>query len=191
MGVPELTYHNVPLPALGINLPAAFAPATQELYFPVATVCEALRLEVRQQRARVNRDYPEYTEKLRLQTDGGPQELLCIEWTALGLWLATIHHEKTADEARKRLRAFRVAVMTAASLILQGKAEAMALTKPARQREANSLMLEHDSRLAALERAVFVGEPAETETGRISRCPNCGVALGVGSIDLWVVPERD
>ena len=188
MGVPDLTYHTVPLPTLGVELPAAFAPDAQRLYFPVATVCAALELDLKYHRGKVQREYKEFTERLRLPTAGGPQELLCIEWTALGLWLATIQGERTtSDTTRTRLRIFRSQVMAAASAILLGQAEAIALVEPrGRRRGATDLI---ETRLAQLERAVFVGEPAGEDDERIAACPHCGRPIRVSRVYLEAVSD--
>jgi hypothetical protein len=190
MGLPEKTYHRVPLSALGVELMAAFLPETQALWFPVATVCEALQLDLKYHRGKVQREYKELTDKLRLPTDGGPQEQICIEWTALAHWLSTIQGGKTtSDTTRGRLRTFRANVMAAASLILLGQVEAIALVERKRPRGANSVMLEHDARLAQLERAVFVGEPEEGADAdpRVGHCPYCGGAIAIDTQSIAFV----
>jgi len=191
MGVPALRYHRVTLPAFpGLELPAAFDSDTQRLWFPVATVCEALELEVRPQRARVQRDYAEHVDKFRLPTDGGPQTLLCVEYEALALWLATTQGSKSNARFRERLRFFRAQVMAAASDILMGRLQPVPLEerrRAARGSIAQALQLE--TRIEQLERAVFVGEPAEDDA-RISHCPYCGGAIRVTVGTLQVTPAQ-
>jgi hypothetical protein len=93
-----------------------------------------LQLDLKTQRAKVNRDYREYLSKRRLSTAGGLQELLCIEWEALAMWLANIQDQRTTHrDARRRLRAFRARVMAAASAILSGQAKDVPLEGPLRR----------------------------------------------------------
>jgi len=191
MSVPALLYHRVPLPAFpGLEFPAAFDPDAQRLYFPVATVCAALELEVRPQRARLQRDYADHVDKFRLPTDGGPQTLLCVEYEALALWLATAQSGKASARFRERLRLFRAQVMAAASDILMGRLQPIPMEerrRAARGSVAQALQLE--TRIEQLERAVFVGEPVEDDA-RFSHCPHCGGAIRVIVGTLQIAPAE-
>jgi hypothetical protein len=132
-----------------------------------------LGLDVRVQRRRAQRDFAEHVDKLTLRTNGGDQELVCLEYEALALWLATAQGSN-AD----------------ASDIMTGRLEPMTFDerrKVARGSVAGLL----EARLANLERAVFVGEPAGAgDDGRLSRCPACGVLLRVSDVILETVPEE-
>jgi hypothetical protein len=137
---------------------------------------------------RKRRDFGDHLAHMRLATAGGPQELLCIEYTALGLWLATIQEGRVTSRTRERLRLFRSAVMAAASEILMGR------IPPARPPQGRLEGLT-EQRLAHLERAVFVGEPDEAETSsgdsRAARCPHCGGALRVTVGTLQIAPGEE
>ncbi len=194
MGVPSLQFHRVEFSELGITLPAAFDPATQRLHFPVATSCAAIEVDVRTQRPRLQREYAEHLARIRLPTTGGPQELLCIEYEALGLWLATIQTQRVSDRTRSRIRYFRAQVMAAASDILLGRAHPLTLDERRQRRSARDgdtgLQLV-EGRVAALERAVFVGDPGEEDDAggetRSARCPHCGRPIKVTVGDLRIV----
>lgn len=176
MSVPTpYRYHRVELPAFpGIELPAAYDAEEQRLWFPIATVCSILELDVRVQRRRAQRDYAEHVDKLTLSTKGGMQELACLEYEALALWLATIGNSSNDSVIQERIKRLRRQVMAAASDIMTGKLQPVPFNE--RRRTGDSLV---KSRLAALERAVFVGEPTEQEGLRIAtyralsamRCP--------------------
>lgn len=87
------------------------------------------------------------------------------------------------------MRAFRARVMAAASAILSGQAKDVPLEGPLRRAGAITLMLQHDERLAQLERAVFVGEPLNEDDSRVGRCPHCGGAIRVTTVSFEAVPE--
>ncbi len=198
MGVPSLQYHCVALPAFpGLELPAAYDPAEQRLYFPVATVCSALEVDVRSQRARLQRDFAEHIIRMRLPTAGGVQELLCVEYEALALWLATIQAGKASERFRRRLREFRTQVMAAATDILMGRLQPVPLEDQRRGRASgrDTLLLQVEGRVAQLERAVFVGEPGEDDTDmgmtRHGRCPHCGGTIKVSVGTLQIAPDGE
>jgi hypothetical protein len=79
--------------------------------------------------------------------------------------------------------------MAAASAILSGRAKDVALEGQLRRAGAITLMLQHDERLAQLERAVFVGEPLNEDDSRVDRCPHCGGAIRVTTVSFEAVPE--
>lgn len=198
--LPTLRYHRIALPAFpGVEVPAAFDPDAQHLYFPVATVCAALELDARPQRARLRREFAEYVRELRLPTTGGAQDLLCVEYEALALWLATMQPSRVGERHRERIRLFRVQVMAAATDILTGRLQPVPLD--ARRRTGGngggmaSLLLQAEERIAALERVVFVGEPSEKESGVagagwVTPCPYCGGLLHVEMGVVEAVPDR-
>jgi hypothetical protein len=202
MALPDLQRHEVSLDALfpGVVLPCVYEPERGLIWFPVATVCERLSLDARSQRARVQREYPGHIEKFRLPTDGGPQELLCIEYEALALWIATAQDGKATPLAQERLRRFRALVMAGASDILLGRSTPMpfderrqrsrALAKEGEVSDQMGLLMEHDTRIGSLERAVFVGEPPEDD-GRVARCPHCGGAIRVTASSFNVVADHE
>jgi hypothetical protein len=181
---------------------ALYDPTTGRLWFPIATVCLALSLQARPQRARVQRDYPEHVEKLKVPTQGGPQDQVCIEYEALGLWIATAKDGKAGEEAQYRLNRFRALVMAGASDILLGiskpitfeerRAQSQRSLPPASPRALGdgygSLLAEHDTRIGSLERAVFVGEPEEDDS-RATSCPYCGGALRVFADSYQIVRD--
>lgn len=204
MAVPALQYHRVTFPAFpGVEMPAAYDQDAQRLYFPVATVCAALELDARPQRARLRREFAEHVRELRLPTAGGPQDLLCVEYEALALWLATMQTSRVGERHRDRIRTFRAQVMAAASDILMGRLQPVPLDT--RRNSGNSrgggmasLLLQAEERIAALERVVFVGEPpAERETAgtgaddvRVTPCPYCGGLLHISVGTVEAVPAH-
>jgi hypothetical protein len=187
MGDPDLQYYPVELAAFpGVELVAAYDDPEQRLWLPVATVCSMLGLDPRHQRQRVERDYAEHVEKFTLPTSGGPQELVRLEYEALGLWLATVQAGKTSTPVKAALKKFRAQVMAAASDILQGKLHPVTFDERRKSARAggNSLLLEYHNRLAALERAIFVGEDPRDDAGggvggrlHLGRCPRCQAQL--------------
>lgn len=192
MGGSGLQYYKPNFKVLGVELPAAFDPDTQQIHFPVASACTAIGVDVRWQRPRLLRDFAEHVTRLRLPTQGGPQELLCISYDALGLWLATIQAERTSERVRERIREFRRLVMAAASDILAGKLKPVPLNerrRAARGGVAEALQIE--SRLSAVERAVFVGEPTGEGNSRTCPCPYCGRPLLVNVETVTVVAAVD
>jgi len=193
MGVPDLQRHEIDLGAMfpGVVLPCVYDPATGRIWFPIATTCALLELDTRSQRARAQRDYAAHVDTYRLPTAGGPQELLCIEREALALWIATAQEGKAAPGARDRLRRFRRLVMAGATAILTGKS----LPVPFDERPRGRLAALTEARVAQLERAVFVGDPEESETfagdSRTARCPHCGGALRVTVGTLQIAPGEE
>lgn len=181
MGAIGPHYYRVPLEALGLELPARRL-ADGRLFFPLATACAAIELDLRRQRERVRRDYPDHIERLRLATAGGPQELLCIEYEALGLWLATVQGKSKNERQQERLRLFRRLVMAAASDILMGRLKPVPMNE--RQQDLTEL------RLAELERAVFVGEPSDEADMVSGHCPQCGCPLRIDAASLVFVKSE-
>jgi hypothetical protein len=151
----------------------------------------------------LRRDYAEHILTLRLPTSGGPQELLCVEYEALALWLATVHDGKAGERSRDRIRAFRAQVMAAASDILMGRLQPVPLEarRGSGRRGVASLLMQAEGRIVALERVVFVGEPSEGTTAgmagrdagddvRVTPCPHCGGLLHVRVGVVEAVPDR-
>jgi hypothetical protein len=199
MGVPDLQRHRVSLEALfpGVVLPCMYDPATGRIWFPIATTCALLDLDPRSQRMRAQRDYAEYVEKFRLPTDGGPQELLCIEYEALALWISSAQEGKATPAAQARLRRFKMLVMAGASDILMGRSTPVPMEerrKGIRAGGQRALLQEHDTRLGTLERAVFVGDPEEDTQDTIRRsvsCPECGHSFPVKVRSIDFIVERE
>jgi hypothetical protein len=181
--------HQIELPAFpGVLLPAVFLPDVGALYFPVAHIAKALDVDDKTQRIRVKRDYPQQIEDLALPTTKGERPMVCIEWEALGGWLASIQETRIGEAQRERLRVFKRRVWRAASDILQGKHPATALPDPASRRGdlagLRALALQTESRVGRLERVVYISEdeaPADSDAGRltsyIGSCPHCGGAI--------------
>jgi hypothetical protein len=193
-------FHRIELPAFpGVLLPAVFLRGDGKLYFPIVHVCAALDVRDNRQREKVKRDYPESVNRLVIPTTKGDQSTLCVEWEALGAWLITIQEERTGDAQRGRLRTFKRQVWHAASEILMGRHEPVALPAPDGRRGEiaglHSLALQTEQRVGRIERVVFVGDPEDSETisgdSRTARCPHCGGALRVTVGTLQIAPGEE
>jgi hypothetical protein len=83
--------------------------ATSEVYLPLRPICIALGVSWATQRRKIMADdvLMESVRTLRVQTRGGPQNLLCMDVEAIPLWLAEIEPDRVRAELRDRLRSYK------------------------------------------------------------------------------------
>ena len=82
---------------------------TSEIYLPVRPICVALGVSWATQRRKIIADdvLMESVRTLRVQTRGGPQNLVCMDVEAIPLWLAEIEPDRVREELRDRLRSYK------------------------------------------------------------------------------------
>ena len=82
---------------------------TSEIYLPVKPICTALGVSWTTQYRKIKADdvLLESTRTLRLQTRGGPQNLVCLDVEAIPLWLAGIEPTRVREDLRERLKAYK------------------------------------------------------------------------------------
>ncbi len=82
---------------------------TSEIYLPLRPICVALGVSWGTQRHKIMADdvMMESVRTLRVQTRGGPQNLLCMDVEAIPLWLSEIEPDRVREELRDRLRAYK------------------------------------------------------------------------------------
>jgi len=82
---------------------------TSEIYLPVRPICVALGVSWATQRRKIIADdvLMESVRTLRVQTRGGPQNLVCMDVEAIPLWLAEIEPDRVREELRERLRSYK------------------------------------------------------------------------------------
>jgi hypothetical protein len=83
--------------------------ATSEIYLPLRPICIALGVSWATQRRKILADdvMMESVRTLRVQTRGGPQNLVCMDVEAIPLWLAEIEPDRVRAELRDRLRSYK------------------------------------------------------------------------------------
>jgi len=83
--------------------------ATSEIYLPLRPICIALGVSWATQRRKVMADdvMMESIRTLRVQTRGGPQNLVCMDVEAIPLWLAEIEPDRVREDLRDRLRSYK------------------------------------------------------------------------------------
>lgn len=82
---------------------------TSEIYLPLRPICVALGVSWATQRRKILGDgvLMENVRTLRVQTRGGPQNLLCMDVEAIPLWLAEIEPDRVRADLRDRLRSYK------------------------------------------------------------------------------------
>ncbi len=87
---------------------------TSEIYLPLRPICVALGVNWATQRCKILADdvMMESVRTLRVQTRGGPQNLVCMDVEAIPLWLAEIEPDRVRPALRDRLRAYKRWVKT-------------------------------------------------------------------------------
>jgi hypothetical protein len=82
---------------------------TSEIYLPVRPICTALGIHWAAQYRKIKADEVllESTRTLRLQTRGGPQNLVCMDVEAIPMWLAGIEPSRVREDLRERLKAYK------------------------------------------------------------------------------------
>ena len=82
---------------------------TSEIYLPIRPICTALGIQWATQRRKIMSDdvLAESTRTLRLETRGGPQNLVCMDVEAIPLWLAGIEPSRVRADLRDRLMAYK------------------------------------------------------------------------------------
>jgi len=82
---------------------------TSEIYLPIRPICTALGIHWATQRRKIMGDEVllESTRTLRLQTRGGPQNLVCMDVEAIPLWLAGIEPSRVREDLRDRLITYK------------------------------------------------------------------------------------
>ncbi len=82
---------------------------TSEIYLPLRPICVALGVSWATQRRKILADdvLMESVRTLRVQTRGGPQNLVCMDVEAVPLWLAEIEPDRVREELRDRLRSYK------------------------------------------------------------------------------------
>lgn len=82
---------------------------TSEIYLPVRPICTALGMNWPTQYRKIKADEVllESTRTLRLQTRGGPQNLVCMDVEAIPMWLAGIEPSRVREDLRERLKAYK------------------------------------------------------------------------------------
>ena len=83
--------------------------ATSEIYLPVRPICGTLGVNWGTQYRKIKADevLMESVRTLRLQTHGGPQNLVCMDVEAIPLWLAGIEPSRVRVDLRDRLKAYK------------------------------------------------------------------------------------
>jgi len=81
---------------------------TSAIYLPLRPICVARGVNGATQRRKILADdvMMESVRTLRVQTRGGPQNLVCMDVEAIPLWLAEIEPDRVRPALRDRLRAF-------------------------------------------------------------------------------------
>ncbi len=87
---------------------------TSEIYLPLRPICVARGVNWATQRRKILADdvMMESVRTLRVQTRGGPQNLVCMDVEAIPLWLAEIEPDRVRPALRDRLRAYKRWVKT-------------------------------------------------------------------------------
>jgi len=82
---------------------------TSEIYLPVKPICTALGVNWGTQFRKIKSDEVllESTRTLRLQTRGGPQNLVCMDVEAIPMWLAGIEPSRVRADLRDRLITYK------------------------------------------------------------------------------------
>jgi len=82
---------------------------TSEIYLPVRPICTALGIHWAAQYRKIKADEVllESTRTLRLQTRGGPQNLVCMDVEAIPMWLAGIEPSRVRADLRDRLITYK------------------------------------------------------------------------------------
>jgi len=82
---------------------------TSQIYLPVRPICTALGVNWPSQRQKIMADevLAESTRTLRLQTRGGPQNLVCMDVEAIPIWLAGIEPSRVRADLRERLIVYK------------------------------------------------------------------------------------
>ncbi len=82
---------------------------TSEIYLPVRPICTALGIHWAAQYRKIKADEVllESTRTLRLQTRGGPQNLVCMDVEAIPMWLAGIEPSRVREDLRERLKSYK------------------------------------------------------------------------------------
>jgi len=82
---------------------------TSEIYLPVRPICTALGIHWAAQYRKIKADEVllESTRTLRLQTRGGPQNLVCMDVEAIPMWLAGIEPSRVREDLRDRLIVYK------------------------------------------------------------------------------------
>jgi hypothetical protein len=82
---------------------------TSEIYLPVKPICTALGVNWGTQFRKIKSDEVllESIRTLRLQTRGGPQNLVCMDVEAIPMWLAGIEPSRVRADLRDRLITYK------------------------------------------------------------------------------------
>jgi len=99
----------VALTQAGGNEVLAARTETSEIYLPVKPICTALGVNWGTQFRKIKSDEVllESTRTLRLQTRGGPQNLVCMDVEAIPMWLAGIEPSRVRADLRDRLITYK------------------------------------------------------------------------------------
>lgn len=82
---------------------------TAEIYLPLRPICTALGVSWTAQYRKIRADEVllERVRTLRLQTRGGPQNLVCMDVEAIPMWLAGIEPNRVRVDLRERLTSYK------------------------------------------------------------------------------------
>ncbi len=80
-----------------------------EIYLPIRPICAALGVSWTTQYRKVRADdvLMESVRTLRLQTRGGPQNLVCMDIESIPMWLAGIEPSRVRADLRDRLKSYK------------------------------------------------------------------------------------
>lgn len=193
----------VPVPMLGCDLSALETP--DGVYFPVTWLSQALLPGVgeKSQRERVLRDpiLQAVSRSFPVHTDGGEQEMLCIEWLGVGRFVDRVDVGRVREDLRERILKVQWQIAYAAYLIVSHRivpeqapepVSLVLVDRPPEARASRGLPLsEADVRAFLIMLAERMGtvEASAREVQRIlrvlaapgatalRRCPHCGHTL--------------
>ncbi len=99
----------VALTRSGVDEVLAARTETSEIYLPIKPICTALGVNWGTQFRKIKSDdvLTESTRTLRLQTRGGPQNLVCMDVEAIPMWLAGIEPSRVREDLRERLISYK------------------------------------------------------------------------------------
>ncbi len=125
---------------------------TSEIYLPIRPICTALGIHWATQRRKIMSDEVllESTRTLRLQTRGGPQNLVCMDVEAIPMWLAGIEPSRVRADLRDRLIAYKrwVRKVVYEAFARETGVVTTASTAATPVHSPNSLTLEHIEHMA-------------------------------------------
>ena len=191
-----------------------------EIYLPIRPICTALGISWTTQFRKIRADEVllESVRTLRLQTRGGPQNLVCMDVEAIPMWLAGIDPGRVRADLRDRLRSYKrwvrkvvyeafaretglESAIGAARMSVPTTPDAHSLVHIAQMAEAIAAMARQqlafeqrvDTRLAGLE--THVAALTEGQEAIVGRLDQAAAVVGsllkrVGSIEEVVAPGQ-